>query len=170
MPKSTKAPAVQGRPAASHYRLSAKSRATLERMSEAINEHTHSALRQLLSAAVGANIPLQALADGIGLSYTGLVNWIADGEMTSGREAVLPRVVLLHNAIAIGHKMDVLPVTDGYRIGPVLHLLVRCLELKAERDQALTNVATLKGLVVQALGEGPVDADTVKSYDLPVEE
>lgn len=170
MTKTMKPAENAAKPAGTYYRLGKKQQATLERLAEALNEHADSRLRQMLSAAIGANVPLQAIADRIGLSYTGLINWIGDGEMTTGREAVLPRVVLLHNAMAIGLQMNVLPVTDGFRVGPVLHLLVRCLELKAERDVALANVATLKGLVVQAMGEGPADPDTVQTYDLPAEE
>lgn len=124
------------------YRLGGTQQATLTRLSNALNNHPHQELRDLIAVGLSANLPAQALADQLDISYSALASWCTDHahSLTPQRAALLPKTVELAKAIATGVAMGVLP-TDGNKIAPTLVLLQRALALRNERDAALVRAA-----------------------------
>ena len=145
------------------YRVGSAQRATLGRLANTL-EHPEATpeLRDLIHAALAADIPATALADSLGISYSGLSSWVADPTPSAVRQALLPSIERLTKAIGLGMTTGALPI-DGNHIAPVLALLVRLLTLRDERDAA--RAETVIALGAQLTKSGPASPETINSYD-----
>jgi hypothetical protein len=142
------------------YRLGGTQQATLTRLANALASHPTNELRDLISVALTANLPAQALADQLDISYNAIASWCNDPVMTPQRAQLLPKLVELSKAIATGVAMGVLP-TDGNKIAPTLVLLQRAIALRNERDAALVRAAA----AVSDFKSFAADHATIASYE-----
>lgn len=144
------------------YRLGGTQQATLTRLSNSLNDHPHEELRDLIAVALSANLPAQALADQLDVSYNAIASWCSDPgpTLTPQRAVLLPKLVELSKAIATGVAMGVLP-TDGNKIAPTLILLQRAIALRNERDAALVRAAA----ATVDLASFAADPATIATYE-----
>lgn len=147
------------------FRIGAQQRATLAAMAETLADHPHTELADLVHAALSGDVPAGALADLVGLSYSGLASWIneTDADMTTARAAVLPQVRRVTDAITLGVLTELLPL-PGDKVMPALAVLTRMVELRDERDDARKTLAVLRGAHTADGASSTASSETIDSY------
>ena len=145
------------------YRKGTQQQETLQALLSKFEEHEDAqVLEPLITVALSAEIPAQALADAVGISYTGLLNWINDGKATAQRAEYVPTIGTVVRAMSIGVRVGVLP-TGGDQLGAVLSLLIRSVGLKDERDAALQQVVQMRTLIA-AVGQTKMPQEVIDTY------
>lgn len=146
------------------YRNGAQQQETLRALLDKFEDHQSAeVLEPLITTALSAEVPAQALSDVVGISYSGLLNWINDGESTTARAGFVPRIQTITTAMSIGVKLGVLP-TSGEQLGAVLSLLARCVDLKQERDAAQQQVVQMR-TAMAAVGKAKLPQEVVNTYN-----
>lgn len=145
------------------YRIGDQQRETLRKLCDALGEDANE-LNDLILAALGADVPAQALADTIGISYSALAAWIKDGQMNTARENVLPNVRRVTSALGLGVAVGLLPI-NGEQVAPALAILGKLMEIRDERDEARGEIARLRAVLAPD-GKSAASAETIESYAL----
>lgn len=145
------------------YRIGEQQRETLRRLFDSLGEDATD-LSDLVQAALGADVPAQAVADTIGISYSALAAWIKDGQMNTARENALPNVRRVTSALGLGVAVGLLPI-NGEQVAPALAILDKLLEIRDERDEARAEIARLRAVVTPD-GKLAASQETIDSYAL----
>lgn len=143
------------------YRIGEQQRETLRKLFDSLGEDATD-LNNLIQAAIGADVPAQALADTVGISYSSLSAWIKDGQMNTARESVLPNVRRVTSALGLGVAVGLLPI-NGDQVAAALAILDKLMEIRDERDEARAEIARLRAAAAPG-GKSPASNATIDSY------
>lgn len=149
------------------YRIGAQQRETLASLAATLAEHDSPELSELIAAAIAGDVPAGAVADAVGISYSGLTSWINDAgsDLTAARAAALPQVKRVTAAITLGVATELLPL-PGDKLSAGLAVLTRLVTLRDERDEARQVAVVLRGAITLA-GKGSSASDeTIDSYQI----
>lgn len=147
------------------YRIGAQQRETLAALAATLAEHDPPELAELIAAAMAGDVPAGAVADAVGISYSGLTSWINDAgsDLTAARAAALPQVKRVTAAITLGVATELLPL-PGDKLSAGLAVLTRLVSLRDERDDARQAAVVLRGAITLAGKDSTASDETIDSY------